>query len=429
MTAAVGPPIDLATMDALDAIKTFCGARPRPGTYIYLRGSSCALTYDRTDPFSAMHGIIGVIRGGNIITSPNATWIPDVQLQHSSVGLCKDMRFGRDDYCLFPQWYHDEYPYLAAIPKQPMDGDSSPFSSMWYTPTMDADFTLANARFANQEPGYVHLRLNAELSQLKTEICDEVIRILIESTGDQSIFPSQLSAGMTAVKHAWLILTSTAAAFDEKRLEFAEFQRSWLELKGMVDFRAWKETCARNPSQSPSAEARRSIGCFVESLPVAMLLFDMGVPVWLVRDKMTVLRGDVYIQHATTSTMAPQHFNPPICTERDVSFPVIYSSSPRQVHHYQQQHKFSRIRSTIYGRSGAEMILQSVCRDQMGRRDAMTCLVDLKTMRAQAAATALDSAACSSLSSAASSSSSAPHRAQRHAPCKFFSILKLHCTR
>lgn len=304
-----------------------------------------------------------------------------------------------------------------------MDGQPSPLSCMWYTPTFAADFTLSDARAANHEPGYAHLRLHAELSQLRTDLCDEVRRILSESTGDRSSFPSQLLAGMTAVTHAWLILTTTAAGFDEKRLEFVEFQRAWLELRGLLNFREWKGAAELNLPQSPP-ETRPCIGCFVESQQVAMRFYDMGIPVWVVRDKMAVLHGDIFIERPTTLTVAPQHFNPPICIERDASFPIIYSSNPRHLQHYQEQQKFSRIRFAICAKAGGQMVVLSTERNQMDREGALTCLRDLKTMRAFEAAKMLDSATQSSSSSTApsSSASSAQYRGHRHAPCRYFTF-------
>lgn len=374
-----------------------------------------------------MHGLVGVVRGANLITSPNADSVPDLQLQRCAVGLCTDMRFGRDDYILAPQWYHDDYPHLAAIPKRPKHGDPSPYSSMWHSPTRDLDFTLVDSYAADRRPGYVHKRLEADLSKLTTDLCAEAHRVLDGLPAE----PSPVAAALTCVRHAWLILTSTAASFEEKRLEFVEFQRAWLELRAMLDYRAWNESSARNLLQVPPAEPKRCIGCFTDSLHVAITLFDLGIPVWLVRDKMAVLQSDVYIQRATSRTVAPEDDDPPICVERDDSFPLIYVQSPRDKLHYLAQHKFSRIRSVVYAVSGAgKAVLPNIQREEMRRQDAATVVVELQTMRAQAAAAAAgpSNAPSTAVSSSSSSSSTAaaepPHR-QRHAPCEFLSIFIL----
>lgn len=349
------------------------------------------------------------------------TRVPDIQLQTSCVGLCRDMRFGRDDYLLSPQWYHDDFPHLAAIPRQPEDGESSPYACMWWTPLAE-DFTLVDNRDDNRQPGFVHKRREPELLRLKTELCAEAIRVLDSLPGDG--LPGEdlsLAAAFTVVRHAWFILADNAAAFDEKRLELVEFQRAWLELRGMLDYRAWMAASHRNLTQLAPVTPKDCVGCFTESLPVAMNLFDMGIPTWLVREKTSVLRGNIYVKYATSSTTPPDRQSPPVCIERDASFPIIYTSTPRDGKHYLAQHRFSRIRSIACARSGAgQPVYTSIDRDQMRRRDAGTILVELQTMRLQAPATEASASPASSSSSLPPVPSSSASRTRNPGPRKFF---------
>lgn len=327
------------------------------------------------------------------------------------------MRFGIDDYLLSPQWYHDDYPYLAAIPRQPGDAESSPYACMWHTPTIADDFTLVDAHDAHRQPGYVHKRLESDLAKLKSDIVEETNRVLDGLPGEDL----SIAAALTVVRHAWMILTDNAATFDEKRLEFAEFQRAWLELRGMLDYRGWKQACYRNTSQLQSTPTRDCVGCFVESLPVAMTLFDMGIPIWLVREKTSVLRGNIYIQEAAAHTTPPDLRSPPICVDRDDSFPIIYDSSPRDKKHYLSQHTFARIRSIVYDRSGSgQPVYRAIDRDQMGCRNAATVLVELQTIRAQGAPASQASSGASSSSSSSAAPSASSSRRGKQGPRKSF---------
>lgn len=390
-----------------------------------------------------MHGQIGVIRNQHIITSPNMPWVPDVQWQTSAVALCHDMRFGRDDYVLWPQWHHEKYPYLAAIPRPPRPGGASPYARMWYTPSV-SDFVMAQGPAEDRRPGYVHKGFEEELADLRDGLLRDVQRILewLSAAQDGTHKSSRLRTASTCLRHSWAILTSYGGTFDEKRLELAEFQRSWLELKGMVNYLEWEREATQHPG--PTAQPIRlkdCIGCVVDNALIAMGLFEMGIPLWFVRDKMSVLQGEVYIQQATSRAMKPGDQDEAFSTTPDPTFPVIYQQSPRDLLHYHAQHQFSRIRAVIQRVSPAgQTISTDIPQSLIHRRDAATILVDLQTMRAQTSAGADGAASLFAPLAAVASNSSGPsassalfrgrgsQRRGRQHPCKLLRFSQLHAT-
>lgn len=384
---------------------------------------------------TALHGCVGVVRNHRIITSPNVPWVPDIQWQASQVGLCTDMRFGIDDYTHWPQWYHTKFPYLAAIPRPPSNGFTSPYACMWWTPS-PTDFIMVEGCAADKRPGYLHKRFDKELFTLREGLLQDVYRILdeLKDSHDFTHKSSAFGAASIFLRHAWLNLTSHAGKFEEKRLEVAEFQRAWLELKGMTNYVEWERAAMRNSGSSAPSHLKDCIGCVVDNPHVAMTMFHMGIPLWLVREKMDVLQGDVYIEQPTAQMMKPGDQGEVFSTFHDPTFPIIYTESPRHLLHYHVQHQYSRIRAVIQHASPTtgQIIYKEVPKWLMNQRSAASILVDVQTMRAQTSAAADHAAQLQSdpLSSAPSTSSSASSskakcqsKVKRHHPCKLPSFV------
>lgn len=336
-----------------------------------------------SDNFNALHGEIGVIRGNYIITSPNMNWVPKLQLQKSSVQLCKDMRFGENDYMQLPQWYHDAFPHLAAVPQRPSEGLESPYGCMFSTPTSRDDFALLDARAADKFPGFLKPHIMAPLRPLKDELKADANRFLERrpTEGLLGDIQPQVSGAISALVHTWLVLDESAAGFEEKCLELAEFQRAWLDLKGMMNWADWSAEFDRTRLRPTTP--RLTMGCFTESLTMAMRLFDMNIPLWLVRPKAAVLQGKIYIKLATSRTWAAESLSPPVCIQRHNFLQEIYNASPRVARHYIVQRAYSRTRPVSFHLDGlGQAVYRPIPHNDMGK-DAHSIILDLATMRAQ----------------------------------------------
>lgn len=69
----------------------------------------------------------------------------------------------------------------------------------------------------------------------------------------------------------WLILIDNTASFDEKCQELAEFQRTWLDLKGMLNYRCWKEDSKLSRIEA-TLNVQDCVSCITESLAITMTL-------------------------------------------------------------------------------------------------------------------------------------------------------------
>ncbi|KAF8209267.1 hypothetical protein K438DRAFT_1961000 [Mycena galopus ATCC 62051] len=90
----------------------------------------------------SMHGRVATlvkIRGETFLVTTNTTYVPEPVIT-KEVFVRDDMRYGVDDYTLWPQKFSPKYPHLAAIPRLAQRPD---LKVMWWEPTR-ADFVAGD---------------------------------------------------------------------------------------------------------------------------------------------------------------------------------------------------------------------------------------------------------------------------------------------
>lgn len=370
----------------------------------------CSFINSNLDQYSAIHGKVGAVHKSWVVTSPNMNVVPEVQWGKAEVRLRKDSRFGQDDFTLWPQWHRDEVPYLACVPRKSFPGapeESKAFAVLWWTPTHE-NIRLPGSTLSS-EIGYIYGPEMDAMATLKSALTKEAEVVMVkmrDGMGMGAVLPTLLpSLGSSAMfmRHAWLWLTDTAGTLEEKRLELVDFQRAWLELKGMVNYYNWKTRRWDNSQEPMPAKPEWVIGCVADDKSAATMFWTMGVPIWLVRDKVSVLRSRINIERPGAGFLKPNDIEEEgIELEKDMSYPLVYSESPRGITHYLAMQRFARVRSVAEHRTPRGNVLTDVGRltDVIG--GAHTARIALADLRAQRAASTGDEPA------AATSSTSAP---------------------
>lgn len=153
---------------------------------------------------------------------------------------------------------------------------------MWWTPK-HCNFKLAEGIEGTSVGKLVGHEID-EIEKLKGKLVDEAHHIMMEIEGEKgdkvyaALIPG-MGATMMFLRHALLRLTLYNANFDEKHLELAEVQHTWLEVKGMGNDQG---------HAFPSGAPEWCIGCFVDNTHATSMYWAMGVPVWLVWKKLNV---------------------------------------------------------------------------------------------------------------------------------------------
>lgn len=346
------------------------------------------------------------------------SYVPDLQLDQSVVRLRTNFRFGIDDCTQWPQWLRPSLPHLPAIPRQPSSTSPSysrAFGVMWWTPKR-SNFKLAEGIEGSTVGKLVGPEID-EIERLKGELVDETRRIMTEIQGEKGDKAyTALVPGMggtnTFLQHALLGLTLYNTNFEEKRLELAEVQRAWLEVKGMTNYYRWKRERYDQGHAFPSGAPEWCIGCFVDNSNAASMYWAMGVPVWLVRKKLDVYQSGIHIEMPTETTRRPADEENAIELTIQPGFPIIFTGSPKFPGHHEQQHLHARMRVTIPTETPTGLIYDPISRLR-GDREAAVAFTNFRTMEQMTRDTPVETPEPSSASTSTSAHS------ERYAPCKF----------
>lgn len=212
-------------------------------------------------------------RTSEFLTSPNCNFLPEPPLGSTrDLYLRRDARYGPDDFICWPQPYNANYPFLAAIVKEPTGGDWDS-RLMWLTLSdNDVDFT-DNGLTPKQ--GVIRNDI-IEKVQSKVETQKARLRAFLESNKVNRNF---LDETVTTLDVCLTRISTTPCSLRDLQRGLSEVQRSWHVIKAVIDYNTQIE---RFQGHRPSVDTSR-MGCFVWNDRDAMMMFNMGYPVFFIR--------------------------------------------------------------------------------------------------------------------------------------------------
>ena len=189
-----------------------------------------------------------------------------------------DYRYGPDNHTLWPQPYLIDYPYLGAIPKKPEDPED-PLSVMWWDPTRD-DFEPLEAGVLEGLGRLSTLKFK-ELEKIMHDIQDRITELRKKpSTPTNAI--NLLRLLERAMNHASFRLYALRSAFGQMKFGVTEFQRYYLEIRGLLDYlEVYKPRM--DGEQAAATTTAQCIGVFTNIPCIAQYFHAAGLPVWLIQ--------------------------------------------------------------------------------------------------------------------------------------------------
>jgi len=273
---------------------------------------------------------------GVVITTPNADFIPQPRLGTVEVFPRSDLRYGMDDATLWPQFYIEQYPHLAAIRLNPKFAHAR-YAELWWTP-------LGREFEESKTAGVRGLGLFScsEMTALERYKED----ILRESKEQLMRTPSiTISSARVVTTFSWVRLRYNVGKFEEKALEVIEFQRNFLELRAALDYLI--EYFPRMHSQTSRAAVSSSImGCFTFSPIITQEFFAAGIPVWLIRSIDSI--GTNIAINKIVKVRPPMAESICLGPRPNQNYPVVYRGPSEHPARYIEQHKFSRSRYIFF---------------------------------------------------------------------------------
>ncbi|KAJ7703496.1 hypothetical protein B0H17DRAFT_1127132 [Mycena rosella] len=213
----------------------------------------------------------------------NANYIPALPIRpEHSIFMCNDCRFGDDDYTLWPQQYNETYCHLGAIHQRVTDNNKS-LSCMWWDVTHN-DFICPKS-------GRAIIRGLGKLRSSQVACLMQGVARLIEQCGEyeHSLQPPNKPSPLfvfliNQLKLSQDRLQNLPATFDQMKLTVTQFQRTWLELHGLLRYMQFFKPRMENPDQNADVPVQKCIGAFTSDAVVAQQFRRAGLPYWWLRD-------------------------------------------------------------------------------------------------------------------------------------------------
>ena len=218
-----------------------------------------------------------------VVSSPNATWIPEIKWGVQEVYQRADGRFAWEDRTLWPQMYAHRFEYICCIPRQPED-PADPLSVLWWTPRA-ADFIAIRGSDVEMPLGQLPPQIVQQFEFWRDTLVAECRTYQREH--DRSPLLGLLE---TSLRHAFIRITVIPLTQREMTANVAEFQRFCLDVHALLDY-----ILIYQPRFSASDEETDAIpvshhlmGAITHEDAIVMQLHKMKIPVWHVRPSLKI---------------------------------------------------------------------------------------------------------------------------------------------
>lgn len=265
-----------------------------------------------------------------VISTPNANYLPHVNLGNQVISMCVDGRWGAEDWGQWPQWYFDgqeHFPYILRKPAK-KDLESHPLRRLWWNMS-ESDFQRDPG---SKSFGMLLPNIAQELYDIRTNLIKEVEACVCSNALDYQ----KLHDCATKMRHCVSSLYYTPQPFTSAHLTTIAAQRYCLELRAILDKIAIHRKSIPSPdspsvfsSDGPSPVDNTRLGCISDRVPVLCELHEKGIPVWYVRPSSEVSFSTNIVKQAPT--IRPAHCG--IETKRWPGAPIFYQGPlSRQIH-------------------------------------------------------------------------------------------------
>ena len=247
------------------------------------------------------------------------------------VHLRRDLRYGDDDFTLWPQPFSRKYCHHLAVPRKPEQPDD-PLTILWWDPS-PADFT------PEEDSTITGLGKLSSQKVAALEIPYKSIRARVKEFRKTHPENRLVSTADVAVRHALTRLQCLATSYKEMVYGVTEFQRFALELTALLDYQLiFYPRLEQN--EIKFHEPANVIGAFTTSPQTTQICFQAGIPVWFCRpvegfpDSTNIL--------AEGDCRQPQDFVVLEEWPEIPTFPIIFSGSASDEHKITAMHNYTR---------------------------------------------------------------------------------------
>lgn len=296
---------------------------PLPNPHLAEIQATDALLIGQLDAtYAAVHSPGSKLSGGAIadpliITTPNADYLPSINLSQQTVVSRRDARWGPEDWTQWPQWYFGEFHHFPYVLRRPLKQEmpTHPLRRIWWDMTQ-ADF-VEEAGCGLTGVGRLRDSIVDEFYDLRSALMTEV------SLQDGSRSPDdfrQLHEAAAAMRMSISTLRHVIQTFHNVLFSVTAAQRFYLETRAILD--KMRKFDPRISTGTKHDVDLSIIGTVTDRPSLVYELFYKGVPVWFVRRAGMIPRTINIIDQVTVTNPHPSLG---VILQRWPGAPVFYS--------------------------------------------------------------------------------------------------------
>jgi hypothetical protein len=208
--------------------------------------------------------------------------IPDIGKDPYVIRVCADGRFGTADFTLFPQWYAQGTYYLPFVPTKPPAEElaTHPHALMWYD-MKEEDFDREEDPISGCV-GLLSRPLTDAFTQLRRDLMLKIKREVYDSGKYAEEEMKELRFCERGLHWASICLICAPQTYEGTLLTVTSCQRYFWETYTCYDYLTYWKDLPPNTSGEALVPAK-VVGTLTHEVEIAIRMFDMGVPVWLIR--------------------------------------------------------------------------------------------------------------------------------------------------
>lgn len=213
-----------------------------------------------------------------VISTPNADYLPQVNLGKQVISICDDGRWGAEDWSQWPQWHFDGQEHFAYILQKPKPSNllAHPLRRLWWD--MDTFDFVPNSDDGGDDDGRLNSGIAAHFYELRTQFMEEVDSCECNNGLDYQ----RLQMAAAQMRGCVAALRFGTSSYLTMKLNVTWAQRCFLEVRALLDkITKWDRITPKGEGY-PEAD-NNLMGCVTDRVQFAHEMYEKGVPVWLVR--------------------------------------------------------------------------------------------------------------------------------------------------
>ena len=216
---------------------------------------------------------------------------------------------------------------------------------MWWLPKA-SDFEQSNTAMVKG----IGSLTGTEMDSVKEQVRSLLKRVRDYRNGEGKNLKKEdgsmlIDSGLVTLVHTWVRLDGSPGTLEEKCMELSEVQQSYLKLKAIMDYYAWRLPRIRTKVDPPGADVPGIldvVGCITSQPLIAQECFVAGIPVWLMRDYRILFGGGIRVDQLVPFTEAKS-----VLTLEDRpgrNYRIIFRGLRSDEGRFKEQHRFMRSR-------------------------------------------------------------------------------------